>query len=114
LELYTKDECIDATYMSQGTVKMTRQVYDLCGANDVRFSPYCWRTRMALAHKRLDAEFLAWHFTEQERLKFSGSRTVPVLVDGDEVISDSWRIAIIWKQLIPRGHHCLGVKVVLN
>ena len=72
---------------------MTRQVYDLCGANDIRFSPYCWRTRMALAHKRLDAEFVAWHFTEQERLQFSGSRTVPVLVDGDEVISDSWRIA---------------------
>ncbi|GIT26503.1 MAG: hypothetical protein CM1200mP41_25470 [Gammaproteobacteria bacterium] len=63
---------------------MTRQVYDLCGANDVRFSPYCWRTRMALAHKQLDAEFLAWHFTEQEKLKFSGSRTVPVLVDGDK------------------------------
>ncbi|MEE2805436.1 MAG: glutathione S-transferase N-terminal domain-containing protein [Pseudomonadota bacterium] len=72
---------------------MTRTVYDLCGANDVRFSPYCWRTRMALAHKGLIAEFLPWRFTERERLEFSGSRTVPVLVDGSEVVSDSWRIA---------------------
>ena len=87
---------------------MTRQVYDLCGANDVRFSPYCWRTRMALAHKRLDAEFLAWHFTEQERLKFSGSRTVPVLVDGNEVISDSWRIAHYLETTYAEGPSLFG------
>lgn len=33
---------------------MTIQLYELVGADDRRFNPFCWRTRMALAHKRLD------------------------------------------------------------
>ena len=36
---------------------MTITMYDLAGAEaDRRFSPFCWRTRMALAHKGLSAE----------------------------------------------------------
>jgi glutathione S-transferase len=36
---------------------MTITLYDLAGAEaDRRFSPFCWRTRMALAHKGLDVE----------------------------------------------------------
>ena len=32
-------------------------LYDLAGAEaDRRFSPFCWRTKMALAHKGLDVE----------------------------------------------------------
>ena len=32
-------------------------MHDLAGADPaVRFSPYCWRVRMALAHKGLDVE----------------------------------------------------------
>ena len=31
--------------------------------------------------------------TEADRLAFSGQGKVPVLVDGDKVISDSWTIA---------------------
>jgi hypothetical protein len=36
---------------------MARTLYDLAGADpDLRFSPYCWRTRLALAHKGLEVE----------------------------------------------------------
>jgi len=73
---------------------MAIKMYDLCGADDAhRFSPYCWRTRMALAHKGLDVETVPWRFTETDRLAFSGSKTVPVIVDGDTIVGDSWDIA---------------------
>jgi hypothetical protein len=36
---------------------MTITMYDLAGAEmDRRFSPFCWRSRMALAHKGLAVE----------------------------------------------------------
>ena len=70
------------------------KMYDLVGADkNRRFSPYCWRIRMALAHKRLKVECLPWHFTEKDKIKFSGQEKVPVLIDGSNTISDSWEIA---------------------
>ena len=48
---------------------------------------------MALAHKRLNVECLPWHFTEKDKIKFSGQERVPVLIDGSNTISDSWEIA---------------------
>lgn len=73
---------------------MQRLLYELAGEDPGRrFSPYCWRTRFALAHKGLEAEGTPWRFTEKDRLAFSGQGLVPVLVDGEKVLSDSWRIA---------------------
>ena len=70
------------------------KMYDLAGADENRrFSPYCWRIRMALAHKRLTVECMPWHFTEKDKIKFSGQERVPVLIDGSNTISDSWEIA---------------------
>lgn len=72
----------------------TIKLWDLVGAEDDRaFSPYCWRTKLALAHKGLAFEAIPWRFTEKERLAFSGQGLVPVLQDGDRVVSDSWAIA---------------------
>ena len=69
-------------------------LYDLAGAEaDRRFSPYCWRTRMALAHKELSVETIPWRFTEKEAIAKSGQPRVPVLVDGDQWIANSWTIA---------------------
>ena len=48
---------------------------------------------MALAHKRLNVECMPWHFTEKDKIKFSGQERVPVLIDGSNTISDSWEIA---------------------
>ena len=73
---------------------MTRLLYDLAGADPaLRFSPFCWRARMALAHKGLEVETIPWRFTEKDRIAFSGQGMVPVLVDGERSVSDSWAIA---------------------
>lgn len=74
---------------------MTMNLYDLAGAeDDRRFSPFCWRVRLALAHKGLACETIPWRFTEKEAIGFSGQDKVPVLVDGERVVSDSWTIAL--------------------
>lgn len=71
-----------------------RVLYELAGAEDARrFSPYCWRIRMALHHKGLPFNTTAWRVTEKDRIAFSRQGKVPVLIDGDHVISDSWTIA---------------------
>jgi glutathione S-transferase len=72
---------------------MTIKLYDLAAAeDDRRFSPYCWRVRMALAHKGLAFETVAWRFTEKDAIVFSGSGTVPVIVDQGRAVADSWAI----------------------
>jgi glutathione S-transferase len=72
----------------------TLRLYDLAGADErARFSPNCWRTRLAIAHKRLPVETIAWRFTEKEAIAFSGQGRVPVLIDGDRCLIDSWSIA---------------------
>jgi len=72
-------------------------LYDLAAADpSVRFSPYCWRIKMALAHKGLDFETVPVRFTEKDKIAFSGQGLVPVIVDNDndgKVVSDSWTIA---------------------
>jgi glutathione S-transferase len=73
---------------------MTIIMHDLAGADpDLRFSPYCWRTRFALAHKGLPVETIPWRFTDTETLAFSGQARVPVIQDGGKVVFDSWTIA---------------------
>ncbi|WP_462381332.1 glutathione S-transferase family protein [Pseudomonas sp. Marseille-QA0892] len=70
------------------------RLYELTGArDDIRFSPYCWRTRFALAHKELGIEGIAWRFSDKEAIAASGQGKVPVIVDGDRHVSDSWAIA---------------------
>ena len=69
-------------------------LYELAGADaDLCFSPYCWRSRMALLHKGLEFETVPWRFTDKEAIAFSGQDRVPVLVDGETVVFDSWAIA---------------------
>ncbi len=49
---------------------------------------------MALAHKGLEFEGVPWRFTDKEAIAFSGQGSVPVLVDGERTVSDSWQIAL--------------------
>jgi glutathione S-transferase len=73
---------------------MAITLYDLAGAEpDRRFSPFCWRIRMALAHKELPAETIPWCFTEKETLAPTGQGRVPVIVDKGRWLSESWVIA---------------------
>jgi glutathione S-transferase len=73
-----------------GAIKM----FDLAGADpDRRFSPYCWRIRMALAHKGLSLETIPWRYHDKPVIAHSGQDKVPVIEDGDRVVADSWAIA---------------------
>ena len=88
---------------------MTLRLYDLAGADpNRRFSPYCWRIRLALAHKRLPVETIPWRFTEKAEIAPSGSKTVPVLVDGDRWIADSWTIANYLEDTYPDSPSLFG------
>ena len=77
-------------------------LYDLAGAEaDRRFSPFCWRTRMALAHKGLAVETVPWHCTDKAALPQPNVGRVPVIVDGDRVVHDSAAIADYLEQHYP-------------
>ena len=81
---------------------MSIALYDLAGAEaDRRFSPFCWRTRMALAHKALGVETLPWRFTEKDRLAETGQGKVPVMIDGERWLHDSWEIALYLEKTYP-------------
>ncbi len=73
---------------------MSILLYDLCGADEERrFSPYCWRVKMALKHKGLDFETTPVRFGTFDIIAFSGHDRVPVLVDGETTIVESFDIA---------------------
>jgi len=57
--------------------------------------PYCRRVRVALEAKGIDYEKIEVPLYRSERkelFELSGQYQVPVLIDGDKVISDSSRI----------------------
>jgi glutathione S-transferase len=81
---------------------MTRQLFELVGTDEDRpFSPFCWRTRMALAHKGLEITSVPWRFTEREAILPHNSEKVPVLIDGEHKVSDSWAIATYLEDRYP-------------
>jgi glutathione S-transferase len=88
---------------------MAITLYDLAGAEaERRFSPYCWRTRMALAHKGLPFETVPWRFTEKEKIAFSGQGRVPVIRDGERVVADSGAIADYLEERYPERPSLYG------
>lgn len=68
-------------------------LYDLVGKDDRRFSPNCWRSRMALAHKGLEVEARPTRFGEISAIGNGEGRTIPVIEDQGERVVDSWAIA---------------------
>ncbi len=99
---------------------MSILLYELVGRDDRRFSPYCWRARMALAHKRLEARRAPVKFTDKEKIAFSGQKLVPVMVDGDTTVADSWSIACHLEATYPDrpslfgGPQACGLALFLN
>jgi len=88
---------------------VARLLYDLAGADpNLRFSPYCWRTKLALAHKGLAVETVPWRFTDWNIIAFSGQGRVPVLVDGGRTVSDSWAIATYLEEAYPERPSLFG------
>lgn len=73
----------------------SRKLFEVIGEDpQLRPSPYCWRSHMALAHKRLHFESEPWHAIEKDRIAPSGGITAPVLVDDGVWVRDSWQIAL--------------------
>lgn len=84
-------------------------LYERLCADDRRPSPYCWRARFALAHKGLTPdEIRTVKFTEADKVAFSGQGKVPVLVDGEAVVWDSWSIAAYLEDSYPDAPSLFG------
>jgi glutathione S-transferase len=78
------------------------RLYELAGADrDRLFSPFCWRVRYALAHKGLAVQTIPWHFAQKDVIAPFGSDKVPVLVDGEHSVADSWAIAEYLERAYP-------------
>jgi len=80
---------------------MTVVLYDLAGEGDRRFSPNCWRTRMALAHKGLECDAQPTRFTDIAKIAGGQFKTVPVIEDRGVAIGDSWAIARYLEETYP-------------
>lgn len=53
------------------------KLFDLSGSEDDRkTSPYCWRIRLALAHKQLGFSSVPWRAEEKDAIAFSGQGQV--------------------------------------
>jgi glutathione S-transferase len=61
---------------------------------------------MALSHKQIAYETIPWRFTEKAEIAPSGQKLVPVLVDGERWVADSWIIANYLEDTYP-GHPSL-------
>ncbi|UHS60919.1 glutathione S-transferase family protein [Agrobacterium vaccinii] len=80
----------------------SRTLYSLCGADDARpFSPHCWKTVLSLAHKGLDFEERPLAFTAIPGVENGYSKTVPILRDGDQLVKDSFEIALYLDEAYP-------------
>jgi glutathione S-transferase len=78
------------------------KLYDLAARDEnVRFSPFCWRTKFALKHKGLDFETVPWRFTEKDLIAKTGQGRVPVMIDGAQWLHDSWSIALYLDRIYP-------------
>jgi glutathione S-transferase len=77
-------------------------LYDLCGADpEVRFSPHCWKIKMALAHKGLAFETRPTPFTKVTDIGGGFSKTVPVIDDGGRLVRESFDIAVYLEETYP-------------
>lgn len=72
---------------------MSLTLFELRARDGQRYSQFSWRTTMALAHKGLQAEHKGIRVSDKAAIAFSSQDKVPILVDGKDVIPDSWRIA---------------------
>ena len=70
-----------------------RLLYDLAGDAGRRVSPYCWRAKLALAHKGLDFTTAPVPFRAIRDIPGGDWTTVPVLADGATMVGDSFAIA---------------------
>ncbi len=77
-------------------------LYELVGRDEGRpFSPHCWKVAFALAHKGLDFATVPTRFLDVPAIENGATRIVPLIRDGDRLISDSFEIALYLEQAYP-------------
>lgn len=77
------------------------ELWELAGRDDVRFSTFSWRTRMALYHKGLDFKANPVSVSDKQAIAFSGQTKVPIVKADDRVVCDSWNIAVFLEREFP-------------
>ena len=82
--------------------------YHLANADGAHFSPHAWRTTMALAHKGLEHESRGVAFTEIGTICDGERKIVPTIEDGEQVLSDSWAIALHIEDSVTSGRSLFG------
>lgn len=88
---------------------MSITLYDLCASDEnKRFSPACWRTKMSLVHKGLDFDTVPTPFTKIREIEGGVTKTVPLIVDGQEKVSDSFEIALYLDRQYPDAPTLMG------
>lgn len=83
-------------------------LYELGAASGARYSSFSWRTRMALKHKGLAFETQPVRISDKAAIAFSGQGKVPIIRDGDMVVSDSWNIAEYLESAYPDAPSLFG------
>ena len=89
-------------------MEATMKLYELSLSEGRTVSPFVWRVRFCLAHKGLDPERVPISYHDKDQLAFSGQDRVPVLVDGDTVVTDSWKIACYLEEAYPDAPSLFG------
>ena len=73
---------------------MVLKLYDLAAADpDRRFSPFCWRTKMALAHKELEVETIPGVSPTRTQSTSPGKGAFPYSSMATGSYLNSWAIA---------------------
>lgn len=83
-------------------------LYDLAGADGRRFSPHCWRARLALAHKQISHRDTPKLFIGIPKIGQGQCTTLPAIQDGDTLMQDSWRIAEYLEETYPDAPSLFG------
>ena len=82
--------------------------YDITNAEGARFSPHAWRTTMALAHKGLSHDSEKIGFTDIPSICDGARKIVPTVQFGEDVLSESWAIALHLEETVPEGPSLFG------
>ncbi|MEZ5872578.1 MAG: glutathione S-transferase family protein [Nitratireductor sp.] len=86
---------------------MAIRFYDLVGSDPaLPFSPHCWKIRMALAHKGLEAERVPVRFTGIPQIEVGRVKTLPAITHDSKLVVDSMLIAHYLRDTFPdTGKH---------
>lgn len=76
--------------------------YQIAGVRrEAGFGPFAWRVKLSLLHKGLPFEEETVSFLEKDKIAHAPQQTLPVLEDGANVISDSFKIVEYLEETYP-------------